>query len=531
MTGTGTIPDLVQKNIFHWFPRRTPYQDRGIDSGDTGKKHPLYRNIHAIALTAFLVRLIVVFAFDFIHHPDEIFQYLEQGHRLAFGYGIIPWEYRHGIRSWALPGLIASVLQSFRILGLDNPRVYVAAVKILFSALSISLVYASFIIVRKFASERAALIAAWFACFWYELVYFAGRATPEALAAYSLVTALSLAVSRPGPFQAAAIGFLCAFSAALRLHYLPLAAVVLLFTLFRLDRPRRIVMVAVFFAGIALAGYLDYVTWGGFWASYYMNYRYNVAYRISWYFGMLPPLYYITALRWSSGGLFWLALPPSLLPSLFKKTWLLLACALAVILPHSLPMHKEFRFIFAAAPFLCMLTAIVLSDGLAGIGDRSHFGRHITTYAMAAFLLISLSGMLQKLPDQNEIYRPITTRDEILPAYLFLHDEPGLVAVYNTYRPWYRTGGYYYLHRKVPIYYPGDLTAATDDYRTLVSHIVCSHGFPSVPGFISVYRSGDLEIRRIASAPPAYRSLHLDTQNILMPGLDGRLKPLVTPLI
>ncbi len=530
VTGTGTIPDYLRKNLFIWFHGRTPFRNAGVDAGDGWKEKPLYQNIHVIALTALLLRVLAVLASDFIHYPDEIFQYLEQGHRLAFGYGNIPWEYRHGVRSWILPGLISVLLQPFRIPGLDNPHIYVPAIKIFFSALSVSCIYASFVIVRKFSSERAALVAAWFTCFWYELIYFAGKATPETLAAYCLVSALALAVSQPGAVRAACIGFLCVFSTALRLQYLPLALIVLVFSLFQLDRPKRIGAMVVFLAGIALAGLLDYVTWGGFWASYYLNYRYNVVYRISWYFGMQSRLYYINALRLSSGGLFLLVLPPSLLPSLIKKTWLPLLCVLAVIVPHSLPMHKEYRFMFAAIPFFCMLTAVVLTDGLAGIGDKSHLGRNLTAYVLTALLLISLSGMFRILPDQSEIYRPLISRDDILPAYLFLHDEPGLAAVYNAYGPWFYSGGFYYLHRNVPVYYPDNLAAiAQNDYRSLVSHIVCSSGFPPVPGFTPVFRSGDLEIRKNVAAPPAYRSLNLDTQNMIQKGLDDRWKPLVSP--
>src|SRR3546814_19543031 len=38
-----------------------------------------------------------------MHHPDEVIQYLEQAHRLVFGYGVITWEYRYGMRQWLLP--------------------------------------------------------------------------------------------------------------------------------------------------------------------------------------------------------------------------------------------------------------------------------------------------------------------------------------------------------------------------------------------------------------------------------------------
>ena len=42
---------------------------------------------------AFAVRAAVALAGDFVLHPDEIMQYLEPAHRLAFGNGVMYWEY------------------------------------------------------------------------------------------------------------------------------------------------------------------------------------------------------------------------------------------------------------------------------------------------------------------------------------------------------------------------------------------------------------------------------------------------------
>ena len=39
-----------------------------------------------------------------IYWPDEIFQTLEPAHQFAFHYGILPWEFREGARSWLFPG-------------------------------------------------------------------------------------------------------------------------------------------------------------------------------------------------------------------------------------------------------------------------------------------------------------------------------------------------------------------------------------------------------------------------------------------
>src|SRR5437868_9553000 len=41
------------------------------------------------------------------HHADEVIQYLEQAHRIVFGYGVVPWETRYFIRSPLIPLLLA----------------------------------------------------------------------------------------------------------------------------------------------------------------------------------------------------------------------------------------------------------------------------------------------------------------------------------------------------------------------------------------------------------------------------------------
>ena len=45
---------------------------------------------------AFAARLLPVFAFPGINHPDEVFQTVEQAHRLVFGTGLVPWEFVYG---------------------------------------------------------------------------------------------------------------------------------------------------------------------------------------------------------------------------------------------------------------------------------------------------------------------------------------------------------------------------------------------------------------------------------------------------
>ena len=67
------------------------------------------------------------------HHPDESIQYLEQAHRIVFGYGVVPWEFRYFIRRWLIPLALAAPIQLGEwispggIASLVLPRALVAA--------------------------------------------------------------------------------------------------------------------------------------------------------------------------------------------------------------------------------------------------------------------------------------------------------------------------------------------------------------------------------------------------------------------
>ena len=63
----------------------------------------------AIIGVGFALRFLLAELSPNIHHPDELFQYLEQAHRLVFGYGVVPWEFRVGTRSWLLPGFLGGL--------------------------------------------------------------------------------------------------------------------------------------------------------------------------------------------------------------------------------------------------------------------------------------------------------------------------------------------------------------------------------------------------------------------------------------
>ena len=76
-----------------------------------------------------VLRLVPTVFVPSINWGDEIFQTVEPAHRLVFGYGLVPWEFQLGMRSWLLPGVIAGLMEAARIVG-DGPHYYLGAVAI-----------------------------------------------------------------------------------------------------------------------------------------------------------------------------------------------------------------------------------------------------------------------------------------------------------------------------------------------------------------------------------------------------------------
>lgn len=59
--------------------------------------------------------------------PDEYWQALEVGHRIAFGYGYLTWEWGSvGLRSVLHPALFAGLYKLLSILGLEDGLLFVS---------------------------------------------------------------------------------------------------------------------------------------------------------------------------------------------------------------------------------------------------------------------------------------------------------------------------------------------------------------------------------------------------------------------
>lgn len=84
---------------------------------------------------AILPRVLAVLLWPTMAHTDEIFQSVERAHWLVFGYGVVPWEFEHGARSWLLTYVCAGLIR-FSLLFGESPALYMAVIGVAFSLLS-----------------------------------------------------------------------------------------------------------------------------------------------------------------------------------------------------------------------------------------------------------------------------------------------------------------------------------------------------------------------------------------------------------
>ena len=398
----------------------------------------------AIAAAAVVVRVGVALAFPNVAWPDEVFQTAEQAHRLAFGDGLVPWEFREGARSWLFPGFLAGIDRASGSAYLPAT----AAVLALISAIPIVAVFRA--VIRRGGDLVAAALAAIVVASWWELVYFGPKALNEVVAAHLLVGALVL-VDRESATarRLAAAGALTALAIGLRVHLAPCGLVLVVLAWRRADgRIAPFVLAAL--AVVLGLGALDWITWGSPFASYVTTIRFNLVEGRSQLFGTSPWWSYAVALAktWQAGGLILLALA---IVGARRTPWPLVLAGV-ILVSHSLIGHKEYRFIFPAIAF------VAYSAGLGAAELVPRAKRSIAIACTVAWCALSFGLAVRADTSMTNLgveldhpgWQLANQRDGLVIMRRAGALEPlcglGLVEV-----PWYLTGGYTWFDRHVPI--------------------------------------------------------------------------------
>ena len=417
-----------------------------VPPGRDGAGTTPYRHL-ALALTlttALALRLWAVLAHTYVVSEDETFQYLEQGHRLAFGSGVVPWEYIDGIRSWLLPGAVAAVMRLAALID-PAPRFYILAVRLCCIAASLVLPWVGFRLGERAGGLAGGIVTGLLGAVWYEAVYDAPVVMTEPLATYAAILALWLGMPPTTARRLAAAGVLFGLAGCLRYQYAPALA---LAALLQHGRDRR-ALLAVGAAGVLTfglgAGLLDWLTWGTPFQSVWLNFARNGVQGIGAAMGTAPWSYYPRHFLTSWGpvapllaGLALLGIPA--MPPLA-------AAAAATVAIHTLTPHKELRFVFlaiAAAPLLIGLGLV----RLRALWPRRH--AVLTALGLAALVAGSEAAFaFARATPADAWHRDAAT----LHAFAAAAAVPQMCGL-GVRSIWLvRSGGYTYLHRDVPIYF------------------------------------------------------------------------------
>ena len=376
--------------------------------------------------------------------PDEIFQYLEAAHRLAFGPAVVPWEYREGIRSWLVPSILAAAMRTGNLV--PGAGAYLLGAKLLLMALSYSAIPAAGAIGKR-ASTLHSLFAMLAVATGVEFVYFSTVALTEPLGATLFIAAAALVYQRQTPSfaQLAGAGALLALTCVVRFQYGPAAVVFVLAVLTRQPRG-AIALAAGAFPVLALSSLIDLAAGGAPFGWLIANVHQNIGLGRShaWVDG---PLYYpqTLALVWG----LWLV-PLLLLSAIGARRFpALMLAALTNVAVHSAIAHKEYRYILLSTMIVTILAGIGTADVIGWAKRRAKPDSWTILPAIAAGGWIAMSASVAVAGPMRYWW---TERQAELEAFALVRDTPDLcgVALYGI--DWTFSGGYTYLHRPIPLF-------------------------------------------------------------------------------
>jgi GPI mannosyltransferase 3 len=417
---------------------------------------------------------------------DEIFQTLEQGHRLAFGYGLVPWEFRGGVRSWLLPGAIGVVMKALATVGVASGASLAVGLKLGFAALTVAAFYPMLRMAHAMGGAVAALLLGLCAMAFPASLVYGSRALAEVASAPFLSWGLWLlwpwgmgragrGTSEPvsgwargwrgGAGRVLVAGMLLGLAAVLRYQNAILFPIVVIIV-----AARRSLRVAAWLSvgmilALLLGGLLDWVTWGKPFHALVAYLRFNLVEGGANQWGVAKRGFFLRTMLACNG--------PALLVLVLgfvaglRRTWPIALLVLAFLVVHSSVEHKELRFLVPVLPlFLLCATvglaallarlplthgprrATVLGFGLAMLAIFSLRARHVTFADIGQLMDDARAGG----PTSSLVWRAFDERNRLLGQAGNHADLCGLAApAMNPY--W--TGGYTYLHRRVPLLFSG----------------------------------------------------------------------------
>ena len=407
-----------------------------------------------------------------IFFPGEIFQTLEPAHRLVYGYGVIPWEWRLGIRSWVLPAFLAGVMRVTAWMGPASAG-YLLGTTITLSLISLVTIWFGYAWAKRASGTPAAVVAALACSFYFGLVYFAPKALTEMVAAHVMLPGLYLGIygqklgERKRLFLA---GLFCGLAACLRIQLLPAIVFAVVYFCYPRWRARAPAVVAGVTVPVLLFGVVDWITWSYPWQSFIRYYEFNLVRGPGKELTLVQPWYWYPMV-------ILLLIGPAIL-FLFhgarRSPFLAVFCVIVVISHSAIP-HKEVRFIYPILAPAITLAAMGVVDLLAEMKRGVKFlDNRKWVAAIGAMRLLGSSAMLAaQCADWYKTSWGIGAFDR-------LSREAGLCGVGIYDRIYWESGGYTHLHRDVPMVQVGSAAELAQD-APIFNALIAPLNAPGVP--------------------------------------------------
>ncbi len=301
------------------------------------------------------------------HHPDEIFQYLGQAHKLVTGIGVDTWEQHDGIRGRLLPQLLTLPMWLGEMLSSDGMVAYLA-MRIFGAAIALLIVPAAFAIgdIRNRATAIALALAV---AAWPYVVDLSSHVLSETIGGAVALCGMAAAMRAGENVRRWALaGLLLGLATLLRVQFAVFIGIWVLATA-RLDRQAWTGLIAGGIAALAIGAVSDLIAGAPPFAWVVKTYYYNIVENRSAAFGVSGPGYYPARFIWIFGA----ALPLLLfglrwLPRMWWP-WVLAVAADMTML--TLVGHKEARFAYLSVLAVLIVAIVATMEAV----DRMPFLR------------------------------------------------------------------------------------------------------------------------------------------------------------
>ena len=461
-----------------------------------------------ILALALAIRVAVIVAGPYIIHPDELFQYYEQAHRLAFGSGVVPWEFHDGARSWLIPGILAPIMKLSRRIGSD-PIYYIDAIRILCALLSLTVVYVGFELARRRDGWFGAVLTGGLCAIWIDPIFFAPSIMGEVLSAYCFLAAFLVADSpseQDTPGQMVLVGALLGLAVCLRVQMGP---ALLVFTVLRCRNQWRRCWLPMLAGGGTVVlldlGLLDFLTWG---SPFHSMWRYVLRGAVEKFGGGYAAG---SDSLYAYGRLIASAWTPLSLPLVFFamigafRLPRLTIVVGALVATYAVFANTEYRYlscVLLAFPILMGMGATYFCGVVQRVFDAHHARGQLSKLAAGAAIIIGSALISGIAANSGALFRSLDRN--ILDALLAAHRQPQACGLAALGVGWADGWSYTYLDRDIPIYGASFSTMRQVGSGGLIAQSVVLRG-KALPSYSDDDLQRDTAPYNVLVAPPDRR--------------------------